>query len=92
MTASSRATSSARRAIGPMVSNVHATGMLPRLLTRPAVPRRPHTPPSPAGMRIDPAVSVPMVAAAIPAATAAPEPPEEPPAMRSRSHGLRQGP
>src|SRR3954463_10712871 len=45
-----------------------------------------------AGWRIEPPVSVPMAQGALPAATAAAEPPLEPPGTRSRSHGLRTGP
>src|SRR5579864_3032086 len=51
----------------------------------------PTTPQSAAGWRMDPPVSVPSDAAAIPAATTAAEPPLEPPGTRSRSHGLRVG-
>ena len=43
-------------------------------------------------MRIEPAVSVPSVPAASPAAAAAPEPPLEPPQTRSVDQGLRAGP
>ena len=42
-----------------------------------------------AGWRIEPPVSVPSASGASPAATAAAEPPLEPPGMRSRSQGLR---
>ena len=42
-----------------------------------------------AGWRIEPPVSVPRASGASQAATAAAEPPLEPPGMRSRSHGLR---
>ena len=45
-----------------------------------------------AGMRTDPPVSVPRAPAHSRAATAAPDPPDEPPGMRSTSHGLRTGP
>ena len=45
-----------------------------------------------AGWRTDPPVSDPRDAAAIPAATAAAEPPLDPPATRSRAHGFRTGP
>src|SRR4051794_8869822 len=45
-----------------------------------------------AGWRIEPPVSVPMDSGAWYAATAADEPPEDPPGMRSRSQGLRVGP
>ena len=43
-------------------------------------------------MRIEPAPSVPIAAPARPAATAAAEPPDEPPGVRCRSHGLRVTP
>src|SRR5207253_5276748 len=45
-----------------------------------------------AGWRIDPPVSVPSAPGTKRAATAAADPPEEPPGVRSRSHGLRVGP
>ena len=45
-----------------------------------------------AGWRIEPPVSVPVAAGTSRAATAAAEPPEEPPATRSRLQGLRTAP
>ena len=45
-----------------------------------------------AGCRIEPPVSVPMANGASYAASAADDPPPEPPGMRSRSHGLWVGP
>src|SRR6516162_10883621 len=45
-----------------------------------------------AGWRIEPPVSVPTASGASLAATAADDPPDEPPGTRSRSHGLRLGP
>ncbi len=44
-----------------------------------------------AGPRIDPPVSEPRAAGTSPAATAAPEPLDEPPVKWSRFHGLRAG-
>src|SRR5512139_2386783 len=44
-----------------------------------------------AGLRIEPAVSVPIAAGTKPAAVAAPEPLEEPPGKWSRFQGLRAG-
>ena len=41
-----------------------------------------------AGMRIEPPPSLACAAGTMPAETAAAAPPEEPPALRSRSHGL----
>jgi len=49
-------------------------------------------PVSAAGWRIEPPVSVPVAAGAMRAATAAAEPPEEPPGTRLVSQGLRTGP
>jgi len=46
-------------------------------------------PHSAAGIRMEPPVSVPMPTMQAPAATAAPDPPLEPPGMRPVSHGLR---
>ena len=45
-----------------------------------------------AGWRIDPPVSVPSASGANPAATAAAEPPDEPPGTRDSSHGFLVGP
>ena len=67
-------------------------GKLPRRDSRPKVGLRPQTPHSEAGTRIEPLVSEPRVSGTWPAATAAPEPPEEPPAVRVGSWGLRVGP
>ena len=49
---------------------------------------RPTTPQSAAGWRMEPPVSEPSESATSPAATAAAEPPEEPPGTRSVSQGL----
>ncbi len=49
----------------------------------------PVMPVSAAGWRIEPPVSVPVVAATRRAETATAEPPEEPPGMRLVSQGLR---
>src|SRR6185503_13268377 len=50
------------------------------------------TPERAAGWRTDPPVSDPSATRTIPAATAAAEPPDEPPGTRSGSIGLRAGP
>ena len=42
-----------------------------------------------AGMRTEPPMSDPSANGTQPLATAAPDPPDEPPAVRSRFHGLR---
>src|SRR6476659_1726253 len=52
----------------------------------------PTRPLHPAGMRIDPPPSFAPAAGTMPAATADADPPDEPPGVRVRSHGLRHGP
>ena len=85
-------TSSTVRASGPkwwMVSNCvgrKSSGIRPKLGLRPT------TPDHDAGMRTEPPMSVPSARGTHPAATAAPEPPEEPPGERSVFHGLRVTP
>src|SRR4029077_20524213 len=60
--------------------------------TRPRVGLRPTSPQADAGMRIEPPPSLAWAAGTIPDATAAPEPPDEPPVVRVGSHGLRVAP
>ncbi len=48
----------------------------------------PYTPQNDDGTRIDPPMSVPISKPVKPMATAAAGPPDEPPGVRSRSHGL----
>ena len=52
----------------------------------------PTTPHRAAGWRIEPPVSEPRASGANPAATAAADPPDEPPGTRPRSWGFRVGP
>jgi hypothetical protein len=59
--------------------------------TRPRLGFSPTSPQADAGIRIEPPASVPCASGAIPAATAAAEPPLEPPGERSSAHGLRVG-
>jgi hypothetical protein len=80
------------RHIGPAVSSVHASGVMPWLLTRPMVGLSPAIPLNAAGSRTEQPVSVPIAPAHSLAATAAPEPPLEPPGVRPVSHGLRAAP
>ena len=63
-----------------------ASEMRPRLGFSPTRPQQA------AGIRIEPPPSLPWATGTMPAATAAAAPPEEPPGVRSRSHGLRVGP
>src|SRR6185369_3215658 len=57
-------------------------------LTRPTVGLRPTIPLIEAGQVTDPLVSVPIAKRTSPAATAAPDPLDEPQALRSSAHGL----
>src|SRR3990172_5072990 len=76
----------------PTVSSEDANAMSPYRLMSPYVGFSPTTPLSDAGCRTEPPVSVPSAQIASPAATAAAEPPEEPPGTVLRSHGLWTGP
>src|SRR6185295_11898790 len=60
--------------------------------TRPRDGFRPTRPQQLAGMRIDPPPSLACATATIPLATAAAEPPLDPPVVRVVSQGLRDGP
>ena len=88
MPASSRPQSSSVRAIGPAWSRLGASGTMPRSETRPRVGLIVEVPERAEGMRSEPAVSVPVAAGTMRAASAAAEPPLEPPAERSSAHGL----
>ena len=57
--------------------------------TRPREAFSPTRPQNDAGMRVDPPPSDDMDSGTMPAATAAAEPPDEPPGVRARFHGLR---
>ena len=86
--ARSSAQSSTVRAIGPAWSRLSASGTIPRIGTSPRVGLIVEVPQNAEGIRSEPAVSVPVAAGVIRAASAAPEPPLEPPAERSSAHGL----
>src|SRR5439155_1672204 len=60
--------------------------------TRPKLTLKPKSPLYADGMRIDPPPSLPVHIGIMPTATAAAEPPEEPPGVRSGFHGLRVTP
>src|SRR5690242_11614526 len=89
MTFSISATSLTVHPNGPIWSNDDANATSPYRLTRPYVGFNPTSPHIAAGCRIDPPVSDPRLAQHIPAATAAAEPPDDPPGTRSVSHGFR---
>ncbi len=57
--------------------------------TRPRDALSPTRPEKEAGMRVEPPPSDDMLIGTMPAATAAAEPPDEPPGVRARFHGLR---
>ncbi len=72
----------------PIVSSEKLSGTTPFVSMVPKVGLNPTIPHSAAGMRTDPSVSLPIAQSHAPAATAAAEPPDEPPATRDRSRGL----
>ncbi len=80
------------RASGPSTESVGqprkpgSLGMRPNVGLSPAIPQKE------AGMRIEPPPSVPSANGTMSAATAAAEPPLEPPGVRSRLRGLRVRP
>ena len=92
MTARIRAASRTLRASGPTLSRLNDRPMTPYRLTRVCVGLIPTVPQIAAGSRTEPPVSEPSAPHTAPAATAAPEPLDEPPVMRAGSHGLRQSP
>ena len=85
--------------ISAQSATVVASGPFSAMSNHEPLPRSAGTTPSPglmptrpqhaAGMRIEPMPSLPCATATMPAATAAAAPPDEPPGVRSRSHGLR---
>jgi hypothetical protein len=74
------------------LSNVHDSAIAPARLTSPYVGRSPVTPQYAAGVTIEPDVSDPNAYATNPAATAAPDPLDDPPDQRPVSHGFNPGP
>src|SRR5262249_30223933 len=80
------------RAQGPAWSSDDASATSPYRDTPPYVGFTPTVPVTAARCRIDPPVSVPIASGASYAATAAAEPPPDPPGIRCRSHGLCDGP
>jgi hypothetical protein len=80
------------RAIGPPVSNVSESGMMPLLLRRPWVGFKPTMPFTVDGPRIEPPVSVPIPSGAYAAAMPTPVPPDEPAGVRLRSWGFSDCP
>src|SRR3954452_2214237 len=89
---SSSARSSTLRAIGPCTVILRSICATRVWATRPMLGRIPTTPQKLAGLRSEPPISVPCASHAVPVASAAAAPPEEPAAERDKSQGLRVGP
>ena len=83
------ARSATERANGPTWSSEPAKSATPVRETRPYVGLRPKMPQKAAGTRMEPPVSDPRATGQSPAATAAAEPPLEPPAIRPGFQGLQ---
>src|SRR5919198_1852249 len=75
----------------PTWSRDDANAISPYRETRPYVGLRPTTPQSAAGCRTEPPVSVPNAHTHSPAATAAADPPDDPPGTVSSPHGFLVG-
>src|SRR4051812_23236715 len=91
MTSRSAAASSTERASGPSVAYPFS-GAQGAMDTRPRDGLRPNTPQQDAGIRMEPAPSLPWEMGQRPAARAAAAPPLDPPVERLVSHGFRQTP
>ena len=78
--------------MGPGLSWLALMGTTPPVGTAPTVGLSPTTPLTDAGQTMEPSVSVPTARGTSPAATAAPDPDDEPPALRSSAHGFPTSP
>src|SRR5712691_2090106 len=87
-----RATSAVLLANTPTWSSDDAKATKPYRELRPYVGFKPTTPHSEAGCRTEPPVSEPNATGTMPAATAAAEPPDEPPGTRVVSQGFLTAP
>src|SRR5688572_23198632 len=88
-------TDAASRTVNPKTltwSSEDPNATKPYRETRPYVGLIPTMPQSDAGCRTEPPVSEPSATGTIRAATAAAEPPDDPPGTRLVSHGFRTGP
>src|SRR5579872_4516499 len=92
-TSSAVTTSDIRRAIGALVERPgHPGASEPPNGTRPSDGLTPERPQHDEGMRTEPPPSEPVASGIIPAAIAAAVPPEDPPALWSKFHGLKVDP
>jgi hypothetical protein len=90
---SASAASRILRVITPRVDSMgQPGGSLPPVGTRPSDGLKPVSPVADAGIRIEPPPSDPVASGTRPAASAAADPPDEPPAERSNDQGLRVAP
>src|SRR6516225_10941235 len=80
------------RVIGPSTDSVGHPRKPGNFGTSPNVGLSPTIPQKHDGILIEPPPSVPTESGAIPAATAAPDPPLDPPGVRSRFHGFLVSP
>ena len=87
----SQATSPTVRANRPAVSSDHEKGLKPLMGSCPNVGLKPTTPQYDAGRIVDPPVCEPTAQGNRPAATAAADPADEPPGVRSHAAGFRVG-
>src|SRR5918997_366245 len=85
MAESSSAVSGTFRAIGPSTGRQDQPSARFSEGTSPALGRKPTMPQKAAGLRREPPVSEPEQSGAMPVASATAEPPDEPPAARTRS-------
>ena len=74
--------------MGPTWSKLGASGKQPSIGTSPYVGLKPTTPQHAAGIRIEPPESLPSAASTSPAASAAAQPPLDPPATRPGATGF----
>src|ERR1700755_1144025 len=88
MASSSNARSSILRAIGPCTVRLRSILAVGVCATRPILGRIPTMPQKLAGLRSEPPMSVPCASQAVPLASAAADPPEEPDAERAGFQGL----
>lgn len=77
------------RVSGPAVPSAHQRWSCGALVTRPRCGFSPNSPQQADGIRIEPPPSPPIATGTIPDATAAAEPPLEPPGENALRHGLR---
>src|SRR5207249_3854081 len=89
---SCRARSATLRPIGPSTEITDQPSGRLLLATSPGEGRSPTTPHSAAGMRSEPPVSEPVARGSMSTASAAAEPPDDPPAFRLGSKGLPVAP